>query len=458
MSSLRSRIALGVIGITSGVVLVASVGVWLSAQTFLMRGVDSELISRIDRVRRMSGPGFTGRDRPRPPEQRPAEQRQAEQRPPEQRNELRRLLRIVAADGTVWPTPAPEDPDLAALAPRDLPADQPASITLADGQRMRLMMARLERPEGVATAWLAIDLDPAEAELRRLAIMLGSLWLAATTLAVVAVFLLRSTLVRPLRELDAAIDRLGPDDLAARLPRSAGPAEVRGTVSRLNQLLDRLEQAFRREQTTIANLAHELRTPVAALRTTIEFRRLAATDPGEREVLDDAFRTIARMQRLVTDLLLLARLEAGKEPLLREAVDIGDVVLDVLDVWQPRANSKQQRLEHDIRGLTVVTTSADHLHLVLGNLVGNAVHHAPDGAAISITLADDVLTVSNPLSAPLDPSQLGLSFYRGDAARSDGDHCGLGLALCRRLADVLGMQLELRTDAGRFTAILRLGG
>lgn len=441
MSSLRSRIALGVIGITSGVVLVAAVGVWLTGRTFLLRGVDGELASRMDRLHRMAGPGFTGRDRPRPPEQ---------------RNEVHRLLRVVNADGSIWPPPAADDPDLAALAAPGLQPNQPSSIVLADGQRMRLMMSRLERPDGIATAWLAIDLEPVEAEVARLAWMLGGLWLAATALAAVVVFLLRSALVRPLRQLDAAIDRLGPDDLAARLPRSTGPSEVRGLVDRLNHLLDRLEQAFRREQTTIANLAHELRTPVAALRTTIEFRRLSATDPHERQVLDDAFRTIGHMQRLVADLLLLARLEAGKEPLLRESVEVGDVLLDVLEVWAARSERQQQRWERDLRGPCLITTSADHLRLIIGNLISNAVHHAPEGTTLCLTLADEVLTIANPLSSPIDSTQLGRSFYRGDEARSDGDHCGLGLALCRRLADVLCMQLELHAEHGRFTAVLRL--
>ena len=467
MSSLRSRIALGVIGITSGVVLIAAIGVWLTSQAFLMRGVDSELTNRIDRLQRMSGPSFRNRS----------------PRSPEQRNELRRLLRVVNLDGSIWPTPNPGDPDLAALVPSNLHEDEPCTITLNSGQRLRVIKSRLERPEGIptawiqpflgdigvethpaeqsstyATAWLAIDLDPAEAEMRRLAWMLGGLWLTATTMAVVAVFMLRSTLVKPLRQLDAAIDRLGPDDLAARLPKSAGPSEVRGTVDRLNQLLGRLEAAFRREQTTIANLAHELRTPVAALRTTIEFRRLSATDPHERQVLDDAFRTIGQMQRLVSDLLLLARLEAGKEPLQGESVEVSELVLDVMEVWSSRTERQQQRWDEHLRNPTIITTSADHLRLIIGNLISNAVHHAPQAATLTVTLTQDALTISNPLSKPIDTTLLGQSFYRGDEARSEGEHCGLGLALCRRLADILGMQLELRAENLQFIAVLRLGG
>lgn len=467
MSSLRSRIALGVIGITSGVVLVAAIGVWLTSQAFLMRGVDSDLTNRIDRLQRMSGPSFPKRSA----------------RSPEQRHELRRLLRVVNHDGSIWPTPNIGDPDLAALAPPDLHEDEPCTVVVPSGQRLRVIKSRLERPEGIPTAWiqpflgdigvepqpadqpttyaiawLAIDLDPAEAEMRRLAWMLGGLWLTATFMAVVAVFMLRSTLVKPLRQLDAAIDRLGPDDLAARLPKSAGPSEVRGTVDRLNQLLGRLEAAFRREQTTIANLAHELRTPVTALRTTIEFRRLSATDPGEKQVLNDAFRTISHMQRLVSDLLLLARLEAGKETLQHEAVEVSELVQDVLEVWSTRTARHQQQWELHLRSPTNITSSGDHLRLIIGNLISNAVQHAPLATILTVTLTEDALTISNALAKPLDTTLLGQSFYRGDEARSEGDHCGLGLALCRRLADILGMHLDLNANNLRFTAVLRLGG
>ena len=507
--SLRTRIAVGVVGITSGVVLVATIGVWLIGHTFLLRDLDRELAGRVERMHRMErGPRFRPPEPPpgmRPdgkaqegraqffdgrggggdpglrggPEGRPGDTARAIAKPETAKgdatkvdatkvdtakieaartdsHEPKRYWRVINPDGTQFPEPAEGDPDFAAIAPAGLAPEQPVTVTLADGQHLRLMMARFPRGDGQATAWMAIEMRGMEEELTRLGAMLAGVWLTATVLALVATLLLRSTIIRPLRELDRAIDHLGPDDLAARLPATAGPAEVRGTVLKLNQLLDRLEQAFRREQTTIANIAHELRTPVAALRTTIEFRRIAATDPDERTTLDDAFRTIGRMQHLVSDLLLLARLEAGKEPLQREPVDVIDLTLDALDAWEPRAEAQGLRIAHGLTGTLLASTSSEHLRLVIGNLVGNAVQHSAAHGTISVTLDGRTLSIANPLAAQLDISQLGRPFYRSDEARSDGDHCGLGLALCRRLADLLGVRLELIAADGRFTARITL--
>lgn len=101
-----------------------------------------------------------------------------------------------------------------------------------------------------------------------------------------------------------------------------------------------------------------------------------------------------------------------------------------------------------------------HLRPVLDNLVANAVAHAPAGSVVPLTRDRDGpaagLVIDNPLGAPLDASRLGETFYRADAARSGGDHCGLGLALCRSLVRLLGGSLALEAGDGRFRACVRL--
>jgi signal transduction histidine kinase len=423
--SLRSRITLGVVGITSAVVLISSSIAWVAVERFVFRGLDQELLGRSQRIPRLDGGP--------PPAWRQRDSRRWLQVVDLQSNELVRFLPDeVSLIGTV------EMPNL------------PTTVSLPNGQRARVLLTLLS--DGRVRAWHGVDLEPVDQELQRLASVLAVLWLAATLLAWLAVALLRSRLLSPLAQLNAAIERLGPEDLAARIPNTAGPPEVGVIVARINSLLDRLHEAFKREQTTIANIAHELRTPVAVLRTAIEFRQLAATDPAECKVLADCFRTVQRMQSVVSSLLLLAQLEAGKVALVREVVDLRAVLDDGLALWHDRAAARDQRFETDLIAEATLSTAPEHLQRVIDNLLGNAVAHAPDGATITVSLTASQLTVSNPCRAGIDSSQLGRIFYRADGARSDGDHVGLGLALCRRLLQLLGGRLELATEGDRFIA------
>lgn len=445
-SSLQRRLSAAVIGITSAVVLVAAAGMWLASRAVILRGIDGDLLARGERLVRLDNGQAPWR------------------RPVTGRSDPRRLLQVLdTTTGAELHRSAGlgEDEALAAFAQ---PSDRPATRTLGDGRALRVLSRRL--PGGTrgdpppAIAHLASDLDPVHAELARMAIVLAALWAAATVLAALAVAVLHAPILRPLRALTAVIDRLGPDDLSARVPSGAGPDEVRGVVERLNRLLDRLEQAFRREQATIATIAHELRTPVAALRATIEFRLQLAPGPDEAQVLTTCLGTVERMGAMVSNLLLLARLEAGNEPLPPERVALDEAVADAVDAVQPAAAARGIGIVVRLGREIAVDASPLHLRLVLDNLIGNAVAHAPRGATVTVTLARAAgtarLEIDNPLAAPLDASRLGETFYRADSARSGGDHSGLGLALCRRLVRLLDGTLRLETGEGRFRALVGL--
>ena len=307
--------------------------------------------------------------------------------------------------------------------------------------------------------YLALGLEQVDGELSRMAMVLGVLWAAATLLAFGTILLLRPAVLKPTRDLAAAIARLGPDDLAARVPVQEAPQEMRVVVDCLNGLFDRLEQAFKREQATIANIAHELRTPVAELRTALEFRQMTATGEDRAE-LDALLATVMRMQTQVTNLLLLARLEAGKEPLQRSDADLGELVGEAAERWEERARARGLDLNLGTFAQAPVTTSADHLGLVLDNLLSNAVAHATAGGVIDVAVTaseqDVIVTITNPFAGTLDMTQLSQAYYRGDVARHGGDHSGLGLALCQRLCRLLDAHLELKHQDGQFTADLVL--
>lgn len=446
-SSLQRRISLGVIANTAGVVLIAAIAIWFANRGWLLQGLDRELQSRAERMHRFDAQP-AGEWRPRPwlmPETKADS---------DERIDLRRPVLVVdAADGNVLMR-APQLPtDFSARLNTSNHGLQ--SLRLTPELRLRLLAVLLQRglPTGAAEnrpviVFLASDLTPIDEELTRMAALLSALWVTASFLAWVSVRWSGRVLLRPISDLSTALDRLGPDDLASRLPAAAGPREFRSVVDRLNLLLDRLEQAFRREQATIQVIAHELRTPVATLRTAIEFRQLIAKDPAEKIVLATCFRTVERMQGMVTNLLLLARLEAGKEPLPRTPVDLVEVLHDALE--------EHPEISAELPTTALVSTSPMHVRLVIDNLIGNAVAHGRPRGHVQVRLADTTLTITNPCADGIDPNQLGTIFYRADTARTDGDHCGLGLALVSRLVKLLDGTLTMTTANGLFRVDVEL--
>lgn len=457
-SSLSRRITGAVLGITSLMVLLAAIATWLDTRQILLSGIDRELTGMAKHLRQ--------RDREMPPENRPP------RLGPPQNNENRRLIQIQdAATGQdlLRLGLKPED-SLFADPPTGDP-ERPTSLNLASGRWIRVMGLELQRPPPFITTGksdqpvrvrLGFDLSSVHTELRRSAGVLLVVWLLASLFAWIAVRIVLASILRPIRALEDAIGQLGPSDLDARVPDAAGPEELRRIVVRLNDLMDRLAQAFRREQATIANIAHELRTPVTVLRTTLEFRQLAGPAPEEAAVLATCLETVHWMQTQVANLLLLARLEAGKEPLETDLTDVALLLQDALQPWLAKAKGRHQIWQLAIPESLEVQTADGHLLQILNNLLGNAVLHSPTGSTIDVALTTDGdglrLVVANPCPDLVDPQQLGQAFYRGDHARQASDHNGLGLALCGRLARLLGGTLTLGVADGVFTARLSVPG
>jgi signal transduction histidine kinase len=464
--SLRRRISFAIIGITSLIVAVNGFATWMTSRALLINGVDREVAAAVRRMESDQGSRL-----PRRVWTGPAR--------PESRGTGPLLIEVSDATGrTLFHSSALEEPQTLVGC---IESPTPTMGTLPDGRIVRgqiLTIATIapERRRPVSdpakttveppppvlplTVRIAFDLTRQANDLRQNAWVLAGMWLIATALAWGADLLVRSTVLKPLNRLSAAIDVLGPNDLAARLPADSGPAEVRGVVGKLNNLLDRLHQAFTREQGTIANIAHELRTPVAALRTDLEFRLLVATDPAERNVLTACMGTVLNMQNQVANLLLLARLEAGREPLAVAELDLVELVQERVERCATPTGEAPRDIGCNLPHSLVLPTSRAHVTLLVDNLLGNARAHGLPDQPIQVRLEQDAdsirLAIANPYRGKVDPEALGKPYYRSDDARHDGAHSGLGLSLCLRLSRLLGGTLEFTTAEQVFVATVRL--
>ena len=231
---------------------------------------------------------------------------------------------------------------------------------------------------------------------------------------------------------------------------SAAPIDLPVAGGRATQLIavedvTALSSARRARSDLVANLAHELRTPLAGARAIAETFQVAADDPVERDrflrLLSDE---IERMSRLVERMLLLARIESGDEPIEFEAIWPAELLERAAARVAPVAAQRSIRVEIEEAASTPVEANREHVGEVLANLLDNALRHSPDDSRIVLAAldgGDDVRFEVRDEGSGILPSErerVFERFYTGDDARGTGGGAGLGLAITRQLVHRLG--------------------
>lgn len=250
--------------------------------------------------------------------------------------------------------------------------------------------------------------------------------------------------LRPLARVGEEASAMGAASLHERFAVEALPREIAPLVERLNDLMTRLEEGFERERRFSGYLAHELRTPLAAIRSTSE---VAMKWPEQASPEDHAgiARLAARLQQTVDGLLLLARSETLSAEIVREEVALGPLVEECAALHAERVRERDLTLTPQLDDNAVLHTDARLLRMIVHNLIANAVEYAPIHSDVIIAgrSTDPFFAVSNaaPALTAEDLPRLFERLWRKDAARSDDAHAGLGLSLARNCAKALGFGL-----------------
>ncbi|HEX5137094.1 MAG TPA: ATP-binding protein [Planctomycetota bacterium] len=286
----------------------------------------------------------------------------------------------------------------------------------------------------------------------RLAVVVGGG--AAALVAALLIWLAVTSGLRPLHAISAQVRALDAENLSARVSAPGAPSELDPIVRQLNALIARLEASFERERRFAGHVAHELRTPIAELRSLAEVGGRWPEDlASTRRFFADVHDIAGRMERVVVDLLLLARCHAGVETAERRPVRIAPLLRA-----QPGADRAEIRVPEGL----VIDSDPGKLSLVLANLLENALAYATPGGPVRCVAEARgprfLLEISNP-SEPLteeDLRNIAEPFWRKDRARSAEGHSGLGLSLVTALAELLGLEVSFRHEEGLFRA--RVGG
>ena len=325
---------------------------------------------------------------------------------------------VVLVDGEPVEVAGADADDAAAFAA----ADGTVSV---DGKQYRVV----RDDEGDVEVVVAAPLEDVDDSVGGLVRSLALIVPAATVLLAVAVWVLVGRTLRPVERIRTEVESIGFDELGRRVPEPSGSDEIARLAQTMNAMLERLDGAHQRQQRFVADASHELRTPLTRMRAELEFdeRNPAAADPAAtgRSVLEE----IAMLQRLIDDLLVLARRDSGVE-VPRTPVDLDDVVLD-----EARAAGGV-----DVSGVSAAQVLGDAVALrrAVRNILENARRHAVGRVAVTVGEVDESAVVvvddDGPGIPPERRAEVFERFARLDHARTSGEgRSGLGLAIVQAI-------------------------
>jgi two-component system sensor histidine kinase QseC len=323
------------------------------------------------------------------------------------------------------------------------------TVTLDNGDRWRVFATRGSKRD--IQVYVGEQLDSRDSILR--AVLRGMLlpsMLALPLLAALMWWAVRKAMA-PLDALGHSLRSRAPDSTAP-LPRDSLPTEMRPMVDELNALLRRIEGMVASERRFTADAAHELRTPIAAIRTQAQVAMGAVDDAEERRhALQNTLAGCDRAARLVDQLLTLARLDAPASAAASGRTDLSALARSVAADMAPQALARGQDLELQAPQPCPVAIDEVLPRVLLRNLLDNASRYAGDGARIAVSVAVVrgwvQLTVqdSGPGLSPAEMARLGERFFRVLGTAQTGS--GLGWSIVRRIARATGAQVEVTHSA-----------
>jgi signal transduction histidine kinase len=299
----------------------------------------------------------------------------------------------------------------------------------------------------------------------RVAGLLKRLALAGLLGLVVAALLawyLSRRLVRPVLQLSRAADEVAAGNYAVEVPKKA-PGELGHLSDRFGEMADRLAEVEKMERNFLMSVSHELRTPLTAIRGHIAaLIEGVHDDPAlEHASLEIVEAEATRLERLVGDILDLAKLDTHRFTVTREEVDMGALIDQAYETYTDEARRREIDYTRELVDRPVITSDGDRVLQVVGNLLSNAFHATPNGGRITLGLAQQNGDVRVAIvdSGPGIPREKRERLFRPFVSESTGG-TGLGLAIAKELTTALGGRLDLESEVGkgsRFELVLPAG-
>jgi two-component system heavy metal sensor histidine kinase CusS len=358
---------------------------------------------------------------------------------------------------------AAETPGMGAVLPADVfprgATEQPSKPKdyHAAGKLFSLVTVAAEAGGQPYTIQVAQDRS-ADADLTR---ELGTVVAAVLACGVLASILIGITVtkrgLRPLADLTRSLERVGPTRLHERVPPAGWPAELQPLVGAFDRMLDRLEESFTRLSQFSADLAHELRTPIANIRGEAEVALTRPRTADEyREVIDSTVAECERLSGIIDNLLFLARAEAADRQ-IQPTLSDGRAALEKIAGYY-RTLAEERHITITCDGAGEVYADPVLFGRAVSNLVDNALRFTPDGGEVTVAIRSSAAAAEISVrdnGAGIAPEHLPhvfARFYRADPSRNSSG-TGLGLALVKSITDLHGGTAEIASAVSRGTTV-----
>jgi signal transduction histidine kinase len=419
-TTVRAKLTLVATGVVAGVLVASGVGLVVAQQRMLVDTIDDALVERADDVTRIVAGGNFGARLP------------AESDPDDS------FVQVIGPGGAVLAASPNAANTPAVVGPNPPGAPQRIrtvrGIALSD-EDFRVLSRPIQTRNGLRTLVVGQNLDDVTDSVEALVYSLLVTIPLVTLLLALVVRWLTGRVLAPVESIRVAVAGIRGADLDRRVPTPQSRDEIARLARTMNDMLARVQDATERQRRFVADASHELRSPLTRLRSSLEMA-IAHPDGEPDAVLHHLWEDTVSLQRLVDDLLLLARSEAGAQQRVRTPVDLDDLVLAEAKHLRERA-----RVDVDASRVSAARTVGDPQQLarVVANLTSNAERHAASrvtfelrevGNAAKLVVADD-----GPGIPPEHRKTVFTRFTRLDEARSRGaGGFGLGLAI---VADIV---------------------
>ena len=351
-----------------------------------------------------------------------------------------------------------ETPDMNAVLPPPvfIAAEKPKDFR-TQGQLFSLLMSPLQTATDRLQIQVAQDRTADDRFMKQFAALLAAVLALGVAAAAIIAWSVTKRGLRPLGKMTRALQRVGPKQLHERVPTVGWPRELQPLALAFDDMLARLEDSFVRLSQFSADIAHELRTPIANIRGEAEvtLNRLRSAEEY-REVLESTISECEHLGHIVDNLLFLARTEAAEGHLQLASFDGRAAIEKIAAFCEPIA--EEQKLTIRCRGQATVVADEMLFGRAVNNLVENATRHTPSGGTIEIALTTrdghtevSVTDNGSGIAAEHLPRVFD-RFYRADSARSS-EGVGLGLALVKSIVDLHGGSAKIESEPGRGTTV-----